>query len=583
MSPDQPPLPSTDGKARRRLAALLLLALGLRIAHFLYVRHAIVLEPRGYLDDAFYYRLASLIAGGDLAAGTEAFFLPPLYAYFLGALFALFRPGLDAPFLVQAVLGTLAVGIVYDAGRRAEGEAAGLIAGLLLAFDGLAVMYGATLLAAALDPFLSALFFWALVRAITGSNNRDWALAGAALGLFALNRPNALLLLPAVAALPFLWPRTVRWSVTFNRPSALACATLVAAALIAIAPFTIRNYLVSGRFTLLSSHGGLNFYIGNWEGANGGYSAPDWLEPDVRGQVDGARQWLSAELRRPVAAEEVSALLYRRVFDEMAADPAGWLRLAATKARLLLAGREAGLNLSLGYLREAFSPALWLAPVGMWLLLPLGIAGAVAARRRRPAMIVAGFALVFAFSVWVFFVSDRYRLPLHPPLAVLSGCGLAAVGEAVKQWRGKSKDGYENATQSPRRELALYLCVLAVAAVFAAWPIGAPSGDGQMRLMHALRLVEDGRIGEAEAVAEGMPPGAMNPFFWRLKMARALRAKGASAAAEAEYRRLLEIDPASREIGCELAGMISGQGRLDEAAGLCRDFQNSTNDKSGLK
>ena len=575
MSPAPAPLPSPDGKARRRLAALLLLALGLRIAHFLYVRDAIVLEPRGYLDDAFYYRLAALIAGGDLTAGTEAFFLPPLYAYFLGGLFALFRPGLDAPFLVQAVLGTLAVGLVYDAGRRAEGEAAGLIAGLLLALDGLAVMYGATLLAAALDPFLSALFFWALVRAITGSNNRDWALAGAALGLFALNRPNALLLLPAAAALPFLWPRTIRWSVTFNRHSALASATLVAAALIAIAPFTIRNFLVSGRFTLISSHGGLNFYIGNWEGANGAYSAPDWLEPDVRGQVEGARDRLSAELRRPVADEEVSALLYRRAFDEIAADRAsarGWLRLMAAKARLLLAGREAGLNLSLGYMRAAFSPALWLAPVGMWLLLPLGIAGAVAARRRRPALIVAGFALVFAFSVWVFFVSDRYRLPLHPPLAVLSGCGLAAVWEAVKKWRRGPRDEEAAAGPSPRRELSLYLCVLAVVGVFAAWPIGAPPGDGQMRLMHALRLVEDGRMGEAETVAEGMPPGAMNPFFWRLKLARAYRAKDASAAAEAEYRRLLKIDPASREIGCELAGMLTGHGRDDEAKRLCPDL-----------
>ena len=119
MSPAPAPLPSPDGKARRRLAALLLLALGLRIAHFLYVRDAIVLEPRGYLDDAFYYRLAALIAGGDLTAGTEAFFLPPLYAYFLGGLFALFRPGLDAPFLVQAVLGTLAGGSRAVGGAKA--------------------------------------------------------------------------------------------------------------------------------------------------------------------------------------------------------------------------------------------------------------------------------------------------------------------------------------------------------------------------------------------------------------------------------------------------------------------------------
>ena len=593
-------------------AAVFAVAAAVRLAHFLLTRNAIVLEPRGLLDDHFYFALARQLASGDLLArtGNLPFFLPPLYAYFLGAMFAMAGPGNFAPFLLQSLLGALAAAVVCRTAQKIASEAAGpgagliagLTAGLLLALDGLAVLYSSTFLAASLDPILAAGFYYLIARAYQksgmgtpfGKEDRnsgmgaaccaptDWALAGVALGLFALNRPNALLLLPAAAALPFLRRPLVG---SFNRRPALASAALLAAALLTLAPSAARNFAVSGRFTLISSHGGLNFYLGNRSGATGAYSAPDWLEADVRGQVDGTREWLSSELRRPVADAEVSGLFYRRAFDEIAADPAhmrGWLRLLAVKARLLLAGREAGLNLSLAYMREAFSPALWLAPVSMWLLVPFGLAGAVATRRWRAALVIAGLALVFAFSVWVFFISDRYRLPMHPPLAVLAGCGLAAVVETVKKWRGKSGDGIESASPSPRRELAQYLCVLAVAGVFAAWPTGVPSGDGQMRLMHALRLVEDGRIGEAETVEAGMPPEAMNPFFWRVKLARAYRARGANNEAEAEYRKLLEIDPARKEISCELGEMLRSQGSVDEADRLC-PIRKDMKDGSGLK
>ena len=548
-------------------AAVFIIAAAIRLAHFALVRHAIILEPRGLLDDNFYVTLARQIAAGDLSAsgsilgqpGSLPFFLPPLYAYFLGGVFRLFGPGNSAPFVIQAFMGAAAAAIVCRTAQMIAGNDnprvglfAGLSAGLLLALDGLAVMYSSTFLAASLDPVLAALCFHAIVSADGRGRFSDWALAGVALGLFALNRPNALLLLPAAAALPFL-RRPLTGAI--NRRAAIAAAALLAAAALTFAPAAIRNYVVSGHFALISSHGGLNFYIGNRSGANGAYSPPDRITPDVRGQIVGTREWLSAELHRPVTDAEVSGLLYRRAFAEMAADPAGWLRLSAVKIRLLLSGREAGLNLALGYMRSAFSPALWAAPVGMWLLLPFGLAGAVAVRRRRPVLIVAGLAAVFGFSVWVFFISDRYRLPLHPPLAVLAGCGLAAVMEAVKGRR--------------RGELALYLCVLAAAGVFAAWPTGVPSGDGQMRLNHALRLIEDGRIGEAETVAAGMPKGAMNPFYWRRQLARAFRVKGAPAAAEAEYRRLLAIDPSQKEIACELAKMLAEQGRTEEAKKMC--------------
>lgn len=524
------------------IVVILVLAAALRVAHVLSVHDSVLLEPRGWLDDAYYYRLALEVASGGLMAGREAFFLSPLYIYFLGIVYALFPAGLIAPFLVQAGAGVAAVYIAYKCGQAAFGERAALVAAALLGLDGLVVMYAGSLLASSLDPLLFACFLLALLRADRKGGLRPWALAGLAAGLFALNRPNTLALIPIAALVP-LW--------THRRQGLPAAAAGIIAAALVIAPCALRNYLASGQLVLVSSHGGLNFYIGNRSGAPGFYLAPAWMDPDVRGQEEGARRRLEAELGRPLLPSQVSSILYSMTEKDIAAAPLAWLRLLAQKTLYALNARESALNLSLPYLRRALSPALRLAPVGMWLLLPLGFTGAMAARKQRPARIIVIVILAYGSTLVLFFVSDRYRLPLHVPLALLAGAGVDGI---IRSFRARNT-----------RELALLLAAFILALGISAPDVGVPSGEGQLRLEHALRLIAAGRLEEAHEVAAAMPRGAMNPFVWRLKLGQAFASAGKWDWAREQFSILTGLAPDSGPLRCEIGAVYLMGGKTDWA------------------
>jgi 4-amino-4-deoxy-L-arabinose transferase-like glycosyltransferase len=533
----RPPAPA----GRRAIYLVLLIAAVLRLAVFISARHAVVLEPYGFLDDAYYYQLARQVAavgpagilraygGGINISAPGPFFLSPLYIYFLGLVYALLATGITAPFLIQSLAGAAAVWVVFKTGKGAFGPSSGLIAAALMALDGLAAMYGCTLLAASLDPLLTALFFYALLRAARGGNPWSWALAGLAAGLLALNRPNALVLIPLAALVP-LWKE--------RRAGLKPAALCLAAAALVIAPVTIRNYAVSGDFVLISSQGGLNFYIGNRAGAPGYYLAPEWMDPDVRGQAEGAREYLEHSRGRPLSDAKVSSILYGMAWRDIAAHPAAWTRLLGYKTLLLLNAREAALNLSLGYMRREVEPALWLLPVGMWLLIPLGFAGVAATRKRPETRLIVVMSLAYGATVVLFFVSDRYRLPLHVPLALLSG---AAVQGVIAAWRGRRG-----------RELAMILAAACAALVVSAPDVGVPTGEGQMRLDHALRLIQHGRVDKAQALIEKMPAGAMNPFVWRLRLGRAYAGARRWDLADEQFDILTGMLPDSGPLRCEI-------------------------------
>ena len=185
----------------------------------------------------------------------------PLYIYFLSAILGVAR-SLIAVRLIQALLGTTAVGFIFVAAREWFGVRAAWIAATLAALTGLFTFYEALVLQAALDPVLTAA---ALAALSLGLNRRvvGWVcLSGLAFGLQALNRPNILLAAAGLAALMLvgLRPRKV-------------AAAFTASLVLALAPLMIRNAIVADDWFPSSSHGGLNFYIGNNSQADGTYHA----------------------------------------------------------------------------------------------------------------------------------------------------------------------------------------------------------------------------------------------------------------------------------------------------------------------
>jgi hypothetical protein len=233
---------------RLGLAAVLAAALGLRLwgihqglpyaynadenSHFL--PHAIGmfghgLDPGYYVNPpAYTYLLHIVLAlghGGRLAVG-DAFATDP------GALWTMARAA-------SAVLGTIAVGLLYLAGRRLAGRPAGLLAAGLLAVAFLPVFYSHLALndVPTLAPLCLAL--WGAAGVLRDGRGRDYAIAGIGLGLAAATKYTGGIVLLALLAAAIVHGTRARG------PSArglLLAGCLALAAFLAANPYAILDH-----------------------------------------------------------------------------------------------------------------------------------------------------------------------------------------------------------------------------------------------------------------------------------------------------------------------------------------------------
>src|SRR5205823_9778242 len=125
--------------------------------------------------------------------------------------------------------------------------------------------------------------------------------------------------------------------------------------------------------------------------------------------------------------------------------------------------------------------------VGAWLLLPLGGARLIAAAPRDrivPSLIWVSFVPAYAVSVAVFFVSERYRLPLLVPLCAGAGAfvdwGLGLF-RLKAEATGDREEGTEEGTRGFRLQAEETTTVVVAAVLFgiANWPSGLDDGRAE--------------------------------------------------------------------------------------------------------
>ena len=91
------------------------------------LRNHPLLQPHGELDTAYYVALSQRVAREGVLAPIGAFFVSPLYVYFLAAVFASGGTLFTAQ-LVQIGLGAAAVGMSFATARHWFGDRAALVA-----------------------------------------------------------------------------------------------------------------------------------------------------------------------------------------------------------------------------------------------------------------------------------------------------------------------------------------------------------------------------------------------------------------------------------------------------------------------
>ena len=371
------------------------------------------------LDDREILVLAQQIASGTLPA--EAFYRAPGYP----ALLALpLWSGLDPiglPWIARLInaLGHLtSTWLVWSTAgylwprARAQFAAAALVGlnPVLLHFcgDALDITLGISLMLAGIH---------ALVRGLTlrTLSSAPWLIASAYLGLAVLVRPQFLALL---AALPVIAAAST------SARGRNALASLLPALLMLLALGAV-NYQLAGDFRLLPWQGAYNFWAANRPGAHGRYFEPSIPSNSVDEAVNTAR--LESEIlyhqshpTTPADYRTATAYWQTRTLDSIRGAPAAWLSLLARKTYYLVNNVEQYNNKTYAFHKRR-SPWLRWNPLCWSLLFSLGVAGAIRGWQVTGlrALVVCGVA--YAGGALMFFVSDRFRVPLVPLLALSAG------------------------------------------------------------------------------------------------------------------------------------------------------------------
>ncbi len=171
---------------------------------------------------------------------------------------------------VEAVLGTLAIFIVFLLTRRIACGPAGLLAAAGVAVYPPFIHSTGALLSEPPAFFTLPAAVLAFLWADEQERPVAWALPGLLFGLTALIRPEYLFV--GIALVVFLLIRRLRKSGTgaWKAPVAIA-AIFLAAFLLPLIPWTVRNYIAVGRFVPLSTGGGKALYVGTYLPADGDY------------------------------------------------------------------------------------------------------------------------------------------------------------------------------------------------------------------------------------------------------------------------------------------------------------------------
>lgn len=404
------------------------LAVGLRATYLLQIKDNPFFDhPR--LDALFHDRWAQTVASGDVV-GDKVFFRAPAYPYFLGALYAIFGHNYVVPRVAQQLIGAVGLVLLYLLARRMFGIPVAVVASILCSFYAVLVYFEGELLFESLLVF--ACMVWLLmVRTHEGTSFRRSFFLGIVYGIICCIRP------PFLAIAPFLF-LGLAWRYIKSGTRLLAVRTILALSLgclLVILPIAIRNYVVGRDIVLIASQGGINFYIGNNPGANGHSSmmpesgGASWENRDQTYIVEKA-------LGHAPSPSEESWFWYQRGLQFLIQHPTQYLSLLVKKLYLFWNWYEIPNNQSFSSFTK-YSTLLRILPVGFWMVGPLGLMGMIMAWRKKREYFSIAFVILYTSVIVLFFVCDRFRLPVVPVLCIFAAYALVSILGIIKErnWR----------------------------------------------------------------------------------------------------------------------------------------------------
>jgi 4-amino-4-deoxy-L-arabinose transferase-like glycosyltransferase len=342
---------------------------------------------------------------------------PPLYSSLIAALWIGDSAPIFTVLIIQALLGSLTVALVYLIARKHASRRVALIASIGLALAPMTGRFTAVILSETLFTFFVTLgtFLW---------SRKQYALTGFAFGLGMLTRVTLLPFVFILVLLTLLRP----WKKL--RPNYLMIAIL-AVAICSI--WIVRNAVVFHRFIPVAASGyGTNLLIGSMDIND----ADDvHRRKAILIEVDVAGGFVNSD------ESEFDRVRLRAALSRIRESPSRWLLARSLQLPRLfidsgsyLFGRD-GIPFSEALAQRKFGQviirsAMILGNVAIFLLAVVGIIS------RRAALVplteIALFPIFLIMVALPLWIEPRYGLPMMPSIFILSAIGASELWRVIK-------------------------------------------------------------------------------------------------------------------------------------------------------
>jgi len=396
------------------------------------------------LDSETYFKWGyQLSQGGGHPPGE--FWLGPGYPQFIGWVLAI--TGDLSPQIIliaQMFLSCATFVLILLMTRRIFGEAAAVFAGVIGILYAPWLYFDGVIISASWILFLNSVMLFLLIEygglfespplapPLKRGGMRNWwawAVAGGVCALSAIARPSILLF-------AIMLMLVLAWRIWKKEVKPVYLIAFLSALIIVHLPMSIRNAREGGSPIFVTASGGVNFFIGNRDGATGVYDELDFVQSfSAQMESEGYRMEASRRSGHQLTLSQAAGYWQEQALRDVFQNPVGWVQLQFKKLWWILRNEEVANNFSFRAMRMV-NTVVNALPVRWGLLLPLALAGVVMFWQMRKRLwfywiYLAGYAL----TVMMFFASSEYRFPLVLMLLPLAGAAIAGIVQGFREKR----------------------------------------------------------------------------------------------------------------------------------------------------
>ena len=369
-----------------------------------------VYAPPATTDLATYMTLSRSIVNGTFEG---AFYYQPFYyAAFLPAILLIAGQSVWAVITAQAILGGMTIFFAGWSAKILHNEKSGIVTALLLSLSNVLIFYTPFHKIATLQTFLVTIFTFFLIKAFKDEKDglRFWLLSGIFLGMGCAARGNLYIMLAGIIPL-MLWK--LKLKKTFSRIGLLLAMTIIMQL-----PFIIYNSIQEKRLCGSSTASSAVLALGNTpEAPPGGLEYPESYQ-----------LFMQNEKTRSVPLQ---------ILDYLFSKPLEYMELTFRKVMFFYDSKDVPNNVNISIQGGPFLNNNIFGWSGWILILCIGgifyNLKAIFKKRDFGTLLLVSNVIFYGLSIAMFYNLTRFRAPILPSMAIMSGIFAVQCYEKYKE------------------------------------------------------------------------------------------------------------------------------------------------------